>query len=89
MTSSLSKLKHDINAKRNAERANAQRCVVVVCATTRERSTSEANTHVYKPADVMTCFHDVSYTMPCTKCKRNNADARREQKRVKALLSIT
>jgi hypothetical protein len=87
--SALTQLIRKINAQRNAERANAQRCVVVVVATKRERSTSEANTHVYKPADVMTCFHSVSYTMPCTKCRRSVADSRREQKRVKALLSIT
>ena len=86
--SALTQLIRKINAKRDAKRSAAMRCVVVVGTTTRERGRTDANTHVYKPADVCSCIHSVSYTMPCTKCKRTNADARREQKRVKALLSI-
>ena len=87
--SALSKLKHDINAKRNAERANAQRCVVVVGTTTRVRGLSEANTHVYKPADVCSCIHSVSYTMPCKHCKRDVKIANANLLRLKARLQST
>jgi hypothetical protein len=86
--SALTQLVRRINAKRNAERANAQRCVVVVVSTRRVASVSEPNSHSYRAANVMTCFHDISYTMPCTKCRRTRSDAERYLTQLKRKLSI-
>jgi len=87
--SALTQLIRKINAKRDAKRSAAMRCVVVVGTTTRVRGLSEANTHVYKPVDVMTCFHDVSYTLPCAKCRRTRSEANTNLSKLKAKLSIT
>jgi hypothetical protein len=87
--SALTQLIRKINAKRNAERASSQRCVVVVVATKRERGLSEANTHVYKPADVCSCIHSVSYTMPCKHCRRDKRSSEINLAKLKAKLSIT
>ena len=36
----------------------------------------------------MTCFHELPYTLACTKCKRSEADAERERARIAQVLRI-
>jgi hypothetical protein len=39
--------------------------------------------------DALSCFHGVSYTLPCAKCKRSSVDAKSNLERLKLKLSIT
>jgi hypothetical protein len=52
----------------------------------REQSVSEAEP---RHADALSCFHGVSYTMPCVKCKRSKDDADSNLAKLKLKLSIT
>jgi hypothetical protein len=52
----------------------------------REPSINEALRRKY--VDTQTCFHGVSYTMPCRQCRRSETEALRNRERVSALLSI-
>ena len=38
--------------------------------------------------DALSCFHGVSYTLPCTKCRRSSEDAARNLAELKRKLSI-
>ena len=51
----------------------------------RERSKHECETRV---SDSASCFHGLSYTLPCTKCKRSIEDAERNLEAIKRKLSI-
>lgn len=87
--SALALLKRRLDEQRNADAKARQRCVVVVASTRRTRGISEPNPNAYRAADVMTCFHDVSYTMPCKHCRRTSEDAMRNISKLKLKLSIT
>lgn len=87
--SALALLKRRLDEQRNADAKSRQRCVVVVASTRRERGRTDANPNAYRAADVMTCFHDVSYTMSCTKCRRTKQDAAARVAKLKLMLSIT
>lgn len=47
------------------------------------------NEFAKRASGTLTCFHDLSYTLACKKCRRSESDAERERERIKALLSIT
>jgi hypothetical protein len=87
--SALALLKRHLDEQRVASAKASQRCVVVVGTTTRERGRTDANPNAYRPADVMTCLHSVSYTMSCTKCRRTKQDAAARVAKLKLMLSIT
>lgn len=54
--------------------------------TKREKSKNERETLTH---DALSCLHGVSYTMPCTKCRRTTQDANENLSKLKAKLSIT
>jgi hypothetical protein len=39
--------------------------------------------------DALSCFHGVSYTLACARCKRSTSEAKINLDRIKAKLSIT
>lgn len=53
--------------------------------TVREKSKSEFEKRV---CDSLTCFHGLSYTLACKKCRRDERSAKNNLDRIKAKLSI-
>lgn len=51
----------------------------------RKRSKSECEA---KHSDALSCFHGVSYTLACAKCRRSTSEAKRNLESLKAKLSI-
>ena len=78
----LARLKREIIERRSSEAKAKQRCVVVVANTTRKRGRTDANSFSYRAADVLSCLHSVSYTMPCKHCRRSTQDANANRARI-------
>lgn len=87
--SALAQLKRRLVEQRVADVKSRQRCVVVVASTRRERGRTDANPNAYRAADVCSCIHSVSYTMPCKHCRRDKNSADINLAKLKLKLSIT
>jgi hypothetical protein len=77
---SLERAEHLRDAEQNAV------WVIRRSKTTRVRSKSEREP---RHNDALSCFHSVSYTLPCAKCRRDKASADRFLAKLKLKLSIT
>ena len=74
----IAKLEHEANL-RSAEENGAW--VIRRSRIKREKSASEREKRV---SDSASCFHDISYTMPCSRCHRTKADADARRERIRA-----
>ncbi len=54
--------------------------VIRVSRIKRVKSKSE---HEVRQHDSASCFHDISYTMPCSRCRRSRADADAQRERIR------
>ena len=52
----------------------------------REKSKTERETLTH---DALSCLHGTSYTLPCVKCRRTDAEGRENLAKLKLKLSIT
>lgn len=72
----LARINRRILEKRANARSERIRAVAVIVRQSREPSLTEPSSHAYRAADILTCVHSVSYTMPCKHCRRTRSEAR-------------
>jgi hypothetical protein len=83
-------VKRAIRSLERAERLRDAECnaswVIRRSKTTRVRSKSEREP---RHNDALSCFHSVSYTLACKKCRRSESEAKIFREALKRKLSIT